>query len=169
MFDLAKRDYSTLDSFIAKNASVFGDVEIGRKSSILFHAVVRGDTSTIRIGDRTNVQDLCCIHADPGFPCEIGSDVTIGHRAVVHGAKVADHVLIGIGAIVLNGAMIGEWSVIAAGALVPEGKVIPPRSLVMGVPGKVVREVTDVDIQMIQHAAEHYVELSRAYLQHGTY
>ncbi len=108
MFDLAKRDYSTLDSFIAKNASVFGDVEIGRKSSILFHAVVRGDTSTIRIGDRTNVQDLCCIHADPGFPCEIGSDVTIGHRAVVHGAKVADHVLIGIGAIVLNGAMIGE-------------------------------------------------------------
>lgn len=169
MFDLAKRDYSTRRCFIAKNATVFGDVQIGSESSILFNAVVRGDTSAIRIGERTNVQDLCCIHADPGFPCEIGSDVTIGHRAVVHGAKIANHVLIGIGAIVLNGASIGEWSVVAAGALVPEGKVIPPRSLVMGVPGKVVREVTEADIEMIRHAAEHYVELSREYRQHVDY
>ena len=150
-------------AFIAPNATIVGNVTIADECAILFGAVVRGDTAAIRIGQRSNVQDICCLHADPGFPCMIGAGVTLGHRAVVHGATLEDNVLIGIGAIVLNGARIGEWSIIAAGALVPEGKQIPPRSLVMGVPGKVVRETTASDFEMIRHAADHYVEVGKTY------
>ncbi len=155
--------HSQTNIFVADNATVIGDVSLGEYCTIMFQAVLRGDTAPLRIGNRTNIQDLCCLHADPGFPCDIGNNVTVGHRAVVHGARIANDVLIGIGAIVLNGATVGEWSVIAAGSLIPEGKVIPPRSLVMGVPGKIIREVTEQDMAMIRHAADHYVDLGQAY------
>ena len=152
-------------AFVAANATVVGDVHIAAEVSILFGAVLRGDTTQISLGQGSNVQDQCCLHGDPGFPCQLGCNVTVGHRAVVHGAVIADNVLIGIGAIVLNGASVGEWSIIAAGCVVAEGKVIPPGSLVMGVPGKVVRQTNAQDRAMILHAAEHYVELGRFYNQ----
>ncbi len=150
-------------AFIAENATVIGEVHVASRATILFGAVVRGDAVAIWIGEETNVQDLACLHGDPGFPCRLGNRVTIGHGAIVHGAEVEDDVLIGIRAIVLNGAKIGRHSIIGAGALVPEGKVIPPRSLVLGVPGRVVREISDDDILMIEHAAKHYVEAGIQY------
>lgn len=156
-------DQISLSAFIAPNATIVGNVTIADDCSILFGAVIRGDTAPIQIGTGSNIQDLCCLHADPGFPCVIGSGATLGHRAVVHGATLEDNILIGIGAIVLNGARIGQWSIIAAGALVSEGKQIPPRSLVMGVPGKVVRETTEADFEMIRHAANHYVRIGKEY------
>jgi 6-phosphogluconolactonase len=150
-------------AYIAPNATVFGKVRIGRESTVLFHAVIRGDCEEICIGQRSNVQDLACLHADPGFPCRLGDEVTLGHGAIVHGATIEDRVLIGIRAVVLNGAKIGRESIIGAGAVVPEGKTIPPRSLVLGVPGKVVRELTAEDIAYIEHAAQHYVVAGRQY------
>ncbi len=142
---MADRSPLTLDTppdaidstaFIAPNATVFGNVKVGREAVILFGAVVRGDSEAIVIGEQSNVQDLCCLHADPGHPCIIGNRVTIGHGAVVHGAEIEDDVLIGIRAVVMNGAKIGRHSIVGAGALVSEGKVIPPGSLVLGVPVK---------------------------------
>ena len=151
------------DCFIAKNATLRGDIILGSHSCVLFGAVIRGDCVGVRIGSQTNIQDLCCIHGDPGFPCKIGDRVTVGHGAIIHGATVENDCLIGIRAVVLNGAVIGTGSIIAAGALVPEGKAIPPNSLVMGVPGKVVRETNAVDAEMIQHGWMHYVETSQLY------
>jgi len=151
------------DCFIAKNATLRGNITIGSQSCVLFGAVIRGDCVAVRIGSQTNIQDLCCLHGDPGFPCTIGDRVTVGHGAIIHGATVENDCLIGIRAVVLNGAVIGTGSIIAAGALVPEGKVIPPNSLVMGVPGKVVRETNTVDAEMIQHGWKHYVETSQHY------
>jgi carbonic anhydrase/acetyltransferase-like protein (isoleucine patch superfamily) len=148
-------------AWIAPNSTVLGDVAIGEYSSVWFGAVVRADTEPVRIGRRTNVQDLCVLHADPGFPCLVGDEVTIGHGAIVHGARVADRVMIGMRAVVLNGAQIGEHCVIGAGAVVPEGMAVPPRSLVLGVPGKIRREVTADEIVRLERAARHYVELSR--------
>jgi carbonic anhydrase/acetyltransferase-like protein (isoleucine patch superfamily) len=153
------------DCWIAENATVSGDVTIGRETSIWFGAVMRGDTEAIRIGDASNIQDLCCLHGDPGFPCIIGDRVTVGHGAIVHGAIVESDCLIGIGAIILNGATISSGSIVAAGALVPEGKTIPPNSLVMGTPGKVIRETTEDDRSKIDRGTKHYVSLSRAYLK----
>jgi carbonic anhydrase/acetyltransferase-like protein (isoleucine patch superfamily) len=150
-------------AFVAHNATILGDVKIGELSTVLFGAVMRGDSSSLRIGSRTNIQDLCVLHADPGYPLQIGNDVTIGHSAVVHGAIVEDEVIIGIRSIVLNGARIGKQSIIGAGALVPENKSIPPRSLVMGIPGKVVREITEDDIARIHHASQHYVAMNEHY------
>jgi carbonic anhydrase/acetyltransferase-like protein (isoleucine patch superfamily) len=150
-------------AFVAANATVIGSVRIGRESTILFGAVVRGDSASITIGQQSNVQDLACLHADPGFPCQIGNRVTIGHGAIVHGAEVEDDVLIGIRATVLNGAKIGRYCIIGAGALIPEGKTIPPRSVVMGMPGKVVREATDEDLAYIEKAAQHYVSTGQQY------
>lgn len=151
------------DCFIAKNATLRGEIIIGSESCVLFGAVIRGDCVGVRIGTKTNIQDLCCLHGDPGFPCIIGDRVTVGHGAMIHGATVENDCLIGIRAVVLNGAVIGTGSIIAAGALVPEGKVIPPNSLVMGIPGKVVRETNAVDAAMIRHGWEHYVETSQHY------
>lgn len=126
-------------------------------------AVLRGDTEEITIGAESNIQDGCVLHADPNFPCRIGNRCSLGHRAVVHGAIVEDDCLIGIGAIVLNGAVIGRGSLIAAGALIPEGVQVPPESVVMGVPGKVVRRTTQADLARIQHAAQHYRHSIAAY------
>jgi carbonic anhydrase/acetyltransferase-like protein (isoleucine patch superfamily) len=149
--------------FIASTATVIGDVSIGRDSSVWFNAVIRGDSASIVIGEGTNVQDSVVIHTDVGSPTTIGSRVTIAHGAIVHGAMVANDVLIGIGAIVLSRAHIGEYSVIAAGSLIPEGTEIPPRSLVMGVPGKIIRQVSDTDIERIQHGAHEYAKAAKNY------
>jgi carbonic anhydrase/acetyltransferase-like protein (isoleucine patch superfamily) len=152
-------------AFIAPGAVILGDVRIGAQSSVWYTAVLRGDTDTISIGPRTNVQDGAVIHVDAGMPCTIGAGVTIGHRAVVHGALVEDDVLIGIGAIVLSGARISHDCIIGAGSLVTGHSVIPPRSMVLGVPGRVVRQLTDDEVQSIRMAAQHYVEYGARYKQ----
>jgi carbonic anhydrase/acetyltransferase-like protein (isoleucine patch superfamily) len=153
------------DCFIAPTATVRGNVRIGKSSTVLFGAVVRGDADRIEIGEYSNVQDLVCIHADPGIPCIIGDRVTIGHGAIVHGATVESDCLIGLRATILNGAVIGKGSVIAAGALVTEGKIIPPNSLVMGMPAKVVREASEREAWMIDRGWKHYVEIGSRYRQ----
>ncbi|MEO8493519.1 MAG: gamma carbonic anhydrase family protein [Planctomycetota bacterium] len=150
-------------AYIAPGAIVLGDVTIGADSSIWFNAVVRGDAESIRIGSQTNVQDLCVLHADPGFPCTLGDRVTVGHAAIVHGATVEDDCMIGMRAVVMNGAKIGKGSLIAVGAVVTEGTEVPPGSVVMGVPGKVRREVTAADRERIAHAALHYVEQAKRF------
>jgi carbonic anhydrase/acetyltransferase-like protein (isoleucine patch superfamily) len=152
-------------AFIAPGAIVLGDVRIGAQSSVWYTAVLRADNDTISIGARTNVQDGAVIHVDAGMPCLIGTGVTIGHRAVVHGALIEDDVLIGIGAIVLSGARIGHDCIIGAGTLVTGHSVIPPRSMVLGVPGRVVRQLTDEEVQSIRAAAEHYVAYCVRYKQ----
>tara|TARA_B100001123_G_scaffold263731_3_gene293752 strand:+ start:6591 stop:7088 length:498 start_codon:yes stop_codon:yes gene_type:complete len=146
-------------AFIASNAVVLGDVTIAAQASIWFGAVVRGDAERIYVGRETNIQDLCVLHADPGFPCLIGAAVTVGHAAVVHGAEVEDGVMIGMRSVVMNGACIGTGSIIGAGAIVPEGKQIPPGSVVLGVPGRIVRQATAEDASRIKAAARHYAEL----------
>lgn len=150
-------------AYIAAGAIVRGDVTVGAESSIWFNAVLRGDSDTIRIGRQSNVQDLALIHCDEGVPCWIGDRVTLGHAAIVHGATIEDDCLIGLRAVVMNRARIGSGSLIAAGAIVTEGVEIPPGSLVMGVPGKVVRPMTDRDRERIHHAAIHYVEFAKRY------
>ncbi len=153
-------------AWIAPGAVVIGNVTIGAESSIWFHAVIRGDTERIQIGRQTNVQDLCVLHADAGFPCVLGDRVTVGHAAIVHGATVEDDCMIGMRAVVMNGARIGAGSLIAVGAVVTEGTVIPPGSVVMGLPGKVQRAVSEQDRQRIEHAARHYVEQAQRF-QHA--
>jgi len=148
-------------AYIADTAVVLGDVEIGPESSVWYGAVIRGDTEAIRIGAQTNVQDGCILHADEGLPCILGSRVSLGHGAIVHGAVIEDDVLIGIRAVVLNGARIGSGSIIAAGAVVLEGTNVPSGSLVVGMPGKVKRPTNDQDLARIAHAAEHYAGLAR--------
>lgn len=151
--------------WIAPGAVVLGDVTIGEASSVWFNAVVRGDTEQIVIGRQTNVQDLCMLHADPGQPCQLGDRVTLGHGAIVHGAIVEDDCLIGMRAVVMNGARIGAGSIVGVGAVVTEGTLIPPRSLVLGLPGKVVRPTDERDLERIRHAAEHYAAAAAAAIQ----
>lgn len=146
------------DAFIAENAVVRGQVQMGQGASVWYGAVVRGDTAPVEIGERSNVQDMCVIHADPGFPCRIGNDVTIGHAAVVHGATIGDGALIGIGAIILNGAVVGAGAIVGAGAFVGEGKEIPPGKLAVGSPARAIRELTAENMERVKHAAGHYVE-----------
>ena len=149
------------DTFIADSADILGDVVIGKGSSIWYGAVVRGDMSDVRIGAYTNIQDNVTVHVDTNQPTEIGHYVTVGHNAIVHGCKVGDNSLIGIGSIILNGAVIGDNSIIGAGALVTEGTVIPPNSLVMGSPGKVKKEVSEEQIETVRQNAIRYEELWR--------
>jgi carbonic anhydrase/acetyltransferase-like protein (isoleucine patch superfamily) len=153
--------------FLARGAVVLGDVTIGEQSSVWFNAVVRGDTEAICIGRRTNIQDGCILHADPGFPCTVGDEVTVGHGAIVHGATVGNRILIGMRAVVMNGAEVGDESVVGVGAVVTEGTKIPPGSLVLGMPGKVVRPVTPEDLARIRHAAEHYVAAAKQFSAGG--
>jgi carbonic anhydrase/acetyltransferase-like protein (isoleucine patch superfamily) len=151
-------------AFVEESAQVIGEVEIGADSSIWMHAVLRGDVNRIAIGRRTNVQDGTIVHVMQGtHPALIGNEVTIGHAAIVHGCTVLDRVLIGMGAIVLNGASIGEDSIIAAGTLVAEGMVVPPRSMVMGVPGKVRRSLSDEEVAGILESAANYVRYKKDY------
>ncbi len=151
-------------AYIASTAMVTGDVVLGEDAGVWFGCVVRGDDAPITIGQRTNVQDLTMIHADPDVPNSIGAEVTIGHRCVLHGASIADRCLIGMGAILLGGSRIGEGSIIGAGALIKEYMQVPPRSLVVGLPGRIVREVTDEEIVMIGRSAQGYVDKLRLYL-----
>ena len=149
--------------FIAAGAMVCGDVTLEEDASVWFGAVLRGDVDAISVGKRSNVQDLAVVHCDPGFPCSIGEDVTIGHAAVVHGATIESEVLIGIRAVVLNGARVGKGSIIGAGAVVTEGANIPPNSLVVGVPGKIIRETTPEQRAHILSTALNYVQSNRKY------
>jgi carbonic anhydrase/acetyltransferase-like protein (isoleucine patch superfamily) len=143
--------------WVAPTATIIGNVVLEEDASIWFGVVLRGDNEAIRIGAGSNVQDLTVIHTDPGFPCTIGANSTIGHRAILHGCTIGEGALIGMGAIVLNGAVIGKDCLIGAGALIAEGKTIPERSLVLGAPGRVVRELDDAAIAKMQLAAPHYV------------
>ncbi len=151
-------------AFAASNAILTGDIELGEDVGVWFGCVVRGDDAPLTIGRRTNVQDLTMIHADTGVPNVLGEEVTVGHRCVLHGAEVGDRCLIGMGAILLGGSVIGAESIIAAGAVVKEGMVVPPRSLVVGVPGRVVREVSEKQVEQIRRSAEGYVRKIRLYL-----
>ena len=150
-------------AFIADSATVLGDVTIGDQSSVWFGTVIRGDTESLRIGNRSNVQDLSVLHADPGYPCQIGDDVTIGHASVVHGATIEDGALIGIRAVVLNGANIGKGALIGAGAVVTEGAIIPAGHLAVGVPAKVIRELTPEQKARLKNTANHYAAATKAY------
>jgi carbonic anhydrase/acetyltransferase-like protein (isoleucine patch superfamily) len=156
------------DAFVAPNATVIGDVAIGARSSIWFGTVVRGDVYPIRIGCETNVQDNSVLHVTGGIhPLHIGDQVSIGHRAVVHGCALGDRVLVGMGAVILDGCKIGEDSIVGAGSVVPEGSVVPPRSVVMGVPGKRVREATPADLRRIVRTATEYKALAAQYREQG--
>ncbi|MDH3717982.1 MAG: gamma carbonic anhydrase family protein [Planctomycetota bacterium] len=150
-------------AFVARSAVIVGDVTLGDESSVWFNAVIRGDVAPIKIGPRTNVQDGAVLHADEGCPCTLGAGVTVGHNAIVHGCQVEDNVLIGMGSVVMNRAVIGRDSIIGVGAVVTEGTQVPPRSLVLGVPAKVKRELADSDLPQITHASEHYVQNARRY------
>ena len=151
-------------AFVASNAIITGEVHLGADVGVWFGCVLRGDDAPLTIGARTNVQDLTMIHADTGVPNVIGSEVTIGHRCVLHGASVGDRALIGMGAILLGGSVIGAESLVAAGAVVKENFVVPPRSLVAGVPAKIVRTLTDAEVARIRESAEGYVRKIRLYL-----
>ncbi len=145
-------------AYVDESAQVIGDVAIGQASSIWMHVVVRGDVHRIRIGRRTNIQDGTIVHVMRGtHPTTIGDEVTIGHAAVIHGCTLGDRVLVGMGAILLNGVEVGEDSIVAAGTLLPEDTRVPPRSLVMGSPGKVRRALTDAEVASIRDYAERYV------------
>ncbi|MEV7398719.1 gamma carbonic anhydrase family protein [Aeromicrobium sp. NPDC092404] len=145
-------------AWVAPNATLAGSVVIEDGASIWYGAVLRADNEPITIGARSNVQDNCAFHVDRGLPVLLGEGVSVGHGAVIHGATIGDHVLVGMGAIIMNGAVIGDESLIAAGALISEGVEIPPRSLVAGVPGKVRRELTDDEVAKLHNNAEIYEE-----------
>jgi carbonic anhydrase/acetyltransferase-like protein (isoleucine patch superfamily) len=149
--------------FVAASADVIGSVELGAEASIWFGAVLRADNDLIAIGDRSNVQDNSVLHTDSGIPLHVGNDVTIGHRVMLHGCTIGDNTLIGIGAVVLNGARIGHNCLLGAGSLVTEGKVIPDGSLAFGAPAKVVRPLTEEEIQQLTASALHYVDNARRF------
>ena len=159
-------------SWIAPSADVIGDVEIGDECSIWFGAIVRGDVHFIKIGDRTNIQDLSMVHVThykkhrkigDGNPTIIGNDVTVGHRVMLHGCTIEDACLIGMSATILDGAVIGKESIVGAGSLVTKNKVFPPRSLIMGSPAKVVRELTDEEVKELYASAARYVKFKNDY------
>lgn len=150
-------------AWIAPTATVIGRARLGAEVSIWYGAVVRADVEDITLGARTNIQDGCVLHADPGFPLIVGSGVSVGHNAILHGCVIGDDVLVGMGATVLNGAVIGAGSLIAANALIPEGAQIPPGSLVAGVPGKVRRELSEADIDRIRLNSAVYVHSTAAH------
>jgi carbonic anhydrase/acetyltransferase-like protein (isoleucine patch superfamily) len=149
--------------WVAPNAVLLGKVKLEEEASVWFGAVLRGDNEWITVGPRSNVQDGCVLHTDPGFPLTIGADCTIGHMVMLHGCTIGRGSLIGIGSIILNGATIGEECVIGANTLIPEKKEIPPRSMVMGSPGKVIRQLTDEDVARFQKGAGRYVANSKRF------
>jgi carbonic anhydrase/acetyltransferase-like protein (isoleucine patch superfamily) len=151
--------------FIADTARVLGNVKLGDEVSVWYGVSIRGDAEHISIGNRSNIQDNAVIHADPGIPCIIGEECIIGHCAIVHGARLSNNVLIGMNATILNHVQIGEFSIIGAGAVVSEGTVIPPYSLVLGVPGKVVKTLDESYVEKIKINADSYCKLSKIYLE----
>jgi carbonic anhydrase/acetyltransferase-like protein (isoleucine patch superfamily) len=151
-------------AFVAPNATLLGEVRVGPDSSIWYGAVLRGDMEPIFIGSRSNVQDGTIVHVDVDMPVRIGDGVSIGHRAVIHGCTIEDGCLIGMGAVILSGSRIGAGSLVAAGALVREGAVVPPGVLVAGVPGKVLRELTEEERARVAANSASYVEYTKRYL-----
>lgn len=152
-------------AFIEETAVVIGDVVIGEDSSVWFNAVIRGDVHYIRIGKRTNIQDLSVIHVTHDtHPTILGDDVTVGHHVVLHGCTIHDRVLVGMGSIIMDGALIGEDCLVGAGALVTEGTIVPPKSLILGVPAKVKRALTEAESAWLRESAQNYVRYARRYL-----
>lgn len=151
--------------FVEDTAVVIGDVVMGEDCSVWFNAVIRGDVNYIRIGDRTNIQDLCMLHVTHDtHPLIIGNEVTVGHNVILHGCIIKDRVLVGMGAIIMDGAVIGEDSVVGAGALVVEETVVPPKSVILGSPARVLRPATGAELAWIKESAENYVKYAGKYL-----
>ena len=150
-------------AWVAPGAYVVGDVRLGEESSVWYGAVLRGDTEPIRVGARTNIQDGCVVHADPGYPAIVGDDCVVGHKAIVHGCEIENGCLVGMGATILNGAKIGEGSIVAAGALVPEGKEFPANSLIVGIPAKRAKDVSEEQTEDIARGVRTYVERAAAH------
>ena len=153
------------DSWIAPNATVIGEVEIAKGASIWWSCTLRGDTDLLSVGENSNIQDNSVLHTDPGIPLVVGKNVTVGHRVILHGCTVGDNSLIGMGSTLLNGAVIGKNCLIGANTLIPEGKVIPDRSLVVGLPGRIVRELTDEEVAGLQTSADRYVAQWQRYVR----
>ncbi|MEF9962079.1 MAG: gamma carbonic anhydrase family protein [Erysipelotrichaceae bacterium] len=154
-------------TWIAKDADIIGNVEIHENVSIFFHSVLRGDNGLIVIGEGSNIQDNCTLHCDQNYPLNIGKSVSVGHNAVLHGCIIEDEVLIGMGAIVMNGARIGNHSIVAAGCLISENTIIPENSIVMGIPGKVVKQVSEQQINSIVQTAKEYQTRGKIYEENG--
>lgn len=153
------------DAFIAETAVLIGEVEIGKDSSIWFGAVLRGDINSIKIGERTSIQDNCVIHIDSDKPTVVGNDVTVGHGAILHGCKIGNSVLIGMGAIVLDDVEIGDGCVIAAGAVVRERTKVPPFTLMVGVPAKPKRQLDESVMEMLKSHAARYAEYAKSFMK----
>jgi len=162
MNETRKNDAPRARVYVSPSASITGDVSLGKGASVWHNATLRGDLAPVVVGQGSNVQDGAVLHVAHELPCVLGEDVIVGHGAIVHGCRVADRCLIGMGAIILNGAEIGEESIVGAGALVTEGKKIPPRSLLLGNPAKIVRQVKDEEVEKIIASARHYRELAEA-------
>src|SRR5215472_15100241 len=145
------------DFYVASNAIIRGDVDFGAGANVWFNCVVRGDLARVTLGQRVNIQDGCILHTDAGEPLQIEEGVVAGHAAVIHGRRVGRDTLVGMGALLLSGCEVGEECLIAAGTLVTEGRRIPPRSVVMGVPGKIIREVTAEEVQRTLASCAHYL------------
>lgn len=150
-------------AFVADSADLIGAVTLGKNASVWYQVVIRADDEPVTIGEGTNIQDGTIIHIDIGYPTILGNFVSVGHRAIIHGAEIADHVLISMGAIVLTGARIGEHSIIGAGALITEGMEVPPNSLVLGIPGRIVKSVSEAQIERIHQTAQGYIERGQIY------
>ncbi|MDB3949587.1 gamma carbonic anhydrase family protein [Candidatus Pelagibacter sp.] len=155
------------ENWSASNASIIGDVTLEKNTSIWFNVTLRGDIENIYVGEGSNVQDSSVLHTDPGYPLKIGKNVTIGHLVTLHGCTIKDDSLIGIGAVILNGAKIGKNCIIGANALITENKVIPDKSLVIGSPGKIIRQVTDEEIKSITENAIHYQKNWKKYSKYN--
>lgn len=150
--------------YISESVDLIGDVTLGENASLWFGAVVRGDMHFITIGNRSNIQDNSVIHVTTDVsPTRIGDEVTVGHNAIIHGATIEDRCLIGMGTIIMDDAVIGEGSIVGAGAVVPPNMIIPPRSLVVGLPAKIVRQTSDEELEMIIERAQHYIDFSQEY------
>lgn len=151
------------NAWVAPNATLIGDIQLGANASIWWNATLRGDNDPICIGDNTNIQDGSVLHTDAGVPMHIGNNVTVGHLVMLHGCSVGDGSLIGIGAVILNRAVIGKHCIVGANSLIPEGKIFPDRVLIVGSPGKVVRQLTDAEVARLEDSAAHYVDNARRY------
>ncbi|MFE4810692.1 gamma carbonic anhydrase family protein [Peribacillus simplex] len=156
-------------SYIAPGGQLIGNIELKEDTSVWFNAVLRGDNEKITIGKGSNIQDGAIVHVDPGYPINVGENVTVGHNVVLHGCTVEDGALIGMGATILNGAVIGEGALIAAGALVPEGKIIEPGVLVAGVPAKVIRKLTPENIERAKEGTYQYIKNGALYKEENIY
>src|SRR5210317_1188016 len=163
-YDLENKKIKNLgENWVAPNATIIGDVTLGKNSSVWFNATIRGDIENIHVGEGSNVQDGSVLHTDPGYPLKIGKNVTIGHLVMLHGCTIGDNSLIGIGAVILNNAKIGKNCIIGAKALITENKVIPDNSLVVGSPGKIVRQVSKEEAKSITENAIHYQDNWKKY------